>query len=304
LNYVVDPLGWQMFSSGFSLDTTTTSANDFGYFSSNGLGSGVAGTNYGSPALIFANHRLLRINGGLTDLTSTTNALAISEGFGLHGDTWNVEIVSLIESVTTVGALAGNRAAVFPSTVDLSPYVSPNGQVRIVLSNVDQTMTVTRILEPIDLSVAVDPVTRTVMWREPLPTGFVPDGICRLERVDKRYSWLATVNKQTNGTAKVTVAVVFKRSFTPDDEHVYSTNFATGFADQASVSWGAGEPKPLLREGNYVLDAMTARWYRILAVSGSTSPVTVTFDQKIPLNHQVTGGRLIVMRGIVEIFEL
>ena len=40
------------------------------------------------------------------------------------------------------------------------------------------------------------------------------------------------------------------------------------------------------------------------AVSGTTSPITVTFDEKVPVNHRVTAGRLIVMRGIVELFEL
>jgi hypothetical protein len=306
LNYVIDPLGWQMFFSGFSLDTTLTSANDFGYVTNAGLGGPVAPTNYTTPALTFVNHRLLRTNGGLTDLTSVTNALSLAEGIGIHGDTWITELSSIVESVAPVGALPGDRSAVFPATVDLSAYAAASqGEIRVVFTSNSGKITATRDLQPIDLNPAVDPVTHTVRWREPLPAGLVVDGLARIERVDKRYSWFATVNKSTQGGAKVSVAIVAKRSFTPDDEHVYTTDFVTpGVADQALVSWGATEPTPLIREGNYVLDAYTARWYKVLAISGATSPVTITFDQKIPINHRVPDGRLIFMRGIVEVFEL
>ncbi len=309
LNYVIDPLGWQMFASGFSLNAATTSANDFGYRSIDGLGGPVAPTTYtdlGTTRQVTrANHRLLRVNGGLTDLSSATNALALAEGIGMNGDTWTVEISNIVDSVAPVGGLPGNRSAVFPSTVDLTVFTEASpGDLRIVFTSAEGSISASRILQSVDVNPAIDPATRTVRWRQPLPPGFVPDGPARLERVDKRYSWLATVNKTPQGAANVTVAIFAKRSFTPDDEHVYSANFATGIADQAIVTWAANEPIPLIREGNYVLDAYHARWYRVLGVSGTTSPVTVTFDQKIPIQHRINPGRLMFMRGIVEVFEL
>lgn len=315
LNYVVDPLGWQMFNGDLSLNGVVTSANDFGYFSANGIGGAVAPTNYATPQLQLVNHRLLRVNGGLAALASSaTEALAIAEGIGMNGDTWKVELTSTVDSVAPVPIppsapwLTANRSAVFPPTVDLSAIqqatAADPGSVRIVLKNLAGSLTVARTLESIDPLPAVDLTTNTVRWREPIPDDLVADGLARIERLDRRYSWLATVNKTPQGSANVTVAVFGKRSFTPDDEHVYATDFTTGLADQATISWSTAEPTPLLREGNYVLDGYTARWHRIVAVSGKDSPVTVTFDKTVPANHRVSAGRLIVMRGIIEIFEL
>jgi type II secretory pathway pseudopilin PulG len=310
LNYVVDPLGWAMFLGDLSLNGAVTSANDFGYFSTGSIGGAVAPANYPDLQTTLVNHRLLRVNGGLTDLTSTSTARALAEGIGMNGDTWITEVTSLVDSVAPVGPLPGNRSAVFPSTVDLTAIAQANaGEIRIVFRNVADNQSAVRILDSIDLNPAVDVATRTVRWHEPLPAGFLPDGEARLERVDKRYSWLATVNKTPQGSTNVTVAIFAKRSFTPDDEHVYRADFTTGLADQATITWGPSEPTPLIREGNYVLDGYTARWYRVIAVSGKDSPVTVTFDEKVPVNHRVAAtpsfaGRLIFMRGIVELFEL
>ncbi len=274
MNYVIDPLGWQMFSTGFSLNAAQTSANDFGYKSINGVGERVIAPNTTSLQTRLVTHRLLRTNGGMT-------TLADAEGIGLHGDTWSVELTSLVTSVAPIAPLAGNRSAVFPQEIDLSGITSANttdaGQLRIVFTSNTGAITATRVLQTVGANPAVMPRTRTVRWLEPLPTGLVVDGPARIERLDKNYSWFATVNRSTQGNTKVTVAVVFKRSFTPDDEHVYATNFNTGITDQISVSWGAGEPKPLLREGTTFSMRMPPAGTKVLAVSGDTSPVTVTW---------------------------
>jgi hypothetical protein len=144
-----------------------------------------------------------------------------------------------------------------------------------------------------------------------LPTGFSADGPARLERFDKRFSWLATVNRGIKGWSKVTVAVFFKRRFSAADEHVYDANydyssFTGGVSpDQVQITWTVGtNPDPLLKEGNYLMDGYNALWYRIVAVSAGSGTAILTLDRAIPTNLRNQSGRAILMRGIVELFEL
>ena len=301
LNYVVDPLGWQMFRTEPNLNTAQTSANDFGYNVVQNLGGQVAPATYTTPAQTAVNRRLLRLNGGMHNLLAPGFGMAMAEGITLHGDSWNQEVSDLLPTIPA----AGDTTATFRPGLDIGADFAGR---RIILTNEDRSRALVRNLTGIG--------GQTVTWAnaEPIPAGFVPEGPARIERFDKRFSWLATVNRDIKGRDNVTVAVFFRRRFTPADEHVYPANydfsdFGGVSPDQVQITWTIGtNPDPLLKEGNFLLDGYNATWYRIMAVSvtttGTAGSATLTLDRAIPANLRNTAGRAILMRGIIHLFEL
>jgi Tfp pilus assembly protein PilV len=278
-NYVVDPLGWWELDAGNELPNANM-RDEFGYRVISGSPASVSGT------------RLLRINSGAASLSA-------AEQLALHPDSWSVEYTDNPVSWT-------NTSATFRAALDFST-VRQMGTVafpaRVVLTSNQSEQAVIRPIDPTNASSVTggSGANWVVSWTENLPAAFTPDGPARIERYEPRFSWLATVNKLTDGSTKTTVAVFFKRDFSPGNEHVYSAAF-TQASDQVTVMWAATEPPPLFKEGNYLLDGSTAVWYRIVAVSGSSSPVTLTIDRPSPTTQAT--GRAILMRGIIHLFEL
>jgi len=337
-NYVVDPLGWAIYASN-PLDFTGASPNDFGFKVDRNTGvvsSPPRPTVNPAPDPNAANPFLLRLNGG-------TPFVAAAEDLASHADSWSVELTDTLDIVPVVGA----TSATFRTGTDLSAFViadagamTPlvsNAQFRIALTSLSSNAAVVRSIPHNSLTVTgVDVPGRTVNWAEPLPVGFVADGPARIERYDRRFTWLATVNKDIQGTTKVTVAVLFKRGFKPEEEHVYDANFGNftvadnqwngnsilGFlitADQIVIRWNAAnEPDPLLKPGNYLLDGRNATWYRIVDVTARGTDANalpnyaiLTVNRPVPTAQRTIdpttpaiAGRVILMRGIVELFEL
>jgi len=304
LNYVVDPMGWWQLSTGGDL-AVAADVNKFGYRVIDGLESELPST---------SGVKLLRLNGG-------TASLAAAEQVSLHPDSWRVEIADSLRNAT-------GTTATFRGALDLSNILQTGSVAfppRIVLtSNQSEQAIVRSIVAPLPGGGATD---WTVNWTEPLPTGFQADGPARIESYEPRFSWMATVNKLVDGAQKVTLAVFFNRSFAPQNEHVYYANFgntSTGLpatwqvttTDQIRINWQVvspnREPEPLLKEGNYILDGRYAVWYRIVAVTpNGTGSATLTVDRQIPEALRTTDpadpdttGRVILMRGIIHLFEL
>jgi hypothetical protein len=302
LNYVVDPLGWNVLANdGANAFLLPAQAvwNDFGFQ----VNSGIA-TRRGLAA---NTRRLLRINGGAYNV-------ALGETYASHPDSWSVGVTDTLAAPPALLA----TTATFQAGVDLSHItIGANTRHRIVLTSLVDPRVVTRDLTAIAGTVGTG---FTVGWLNPLPPAFLADGPARLETYDRRYSWLATVNKDIQGHADVTVAVFFKRSLSVADEHAYTAISGTGggmaFDDQFGISWDASpapaEPIPLLKEGNYLFDATNATWYRIVAVTSVVAPLngpgsaTITVDRPVPPTQQKAGGagRVMLMRGIVELFKL
>jgi len=321
-NYVVDPLGWATFDADYSTifdnsaPATAPSPNDFGYVynKSTGLARAAGTRPFSAARANAANPFILRLNGG-------ASTVAEAESLATHPDSWNVEIrataLTTWAPVTTVLPLPGIRSVEFPIGTDLSAIsgrlANQSANCRIVLSNLQGQTYVRDIPDRIDNAttgpLGVDAAARIIRWQEPLPLGFEPNGPVRIERFDRRFTWLATVNRDFEGHSRVTVATFFKRGLKPEEEHAYSANVglpsATGPFDQITLSWAtATEPSPLIREGNYLLDAVNVAWYRIVAVSVSGASATVTVDRPVPMAQRTTTGRVILMRGIVELFEV
>lgn len=291
LNYVVDPLGWNVLSNDATNAFTVPAdllQNEFGYDVNDGIA--------GRLTLPTGARRLLRINGG---------AYTIGQGefLAAHPDSWSVSVTDTPLSWVLAPPVPTPESVTL-AAADLS-NIDVNGASRIVLTSLSSPVAIVRPIIPGSVNVG----TRTVSWNERLPAGFTPDGPARIEVKDRRFTWLATVNKDFSGHAKVTVAVFFKRSFSVADEHAYVATLASGalMSDQILVDFStAGVPEPLIKEGNYLFDAINCQWYRMVNVDKGTTDATITVDRPIPFAQRtaVGDGRVILMRGIVELFEL
>jgi hypothetical protein len=316
-DYVVDPMGWNVYHSeaqnllfGNSPASTLASPDDFGFKVD--ITSRVAGSiTAARPTTAGTDPYLARLNGGATTIAAAQELCA-------GPDSWAVEY---------------SETPVFPGTTstlvqfaqsDLST-VNTAGFSRLVLTSLTSNQAVIR---PIT-SALIDVANKRIGFTEPLPPSFTADGPARIETFDRRYTWMATVNKDLQGKSRVTVAVFFKRGFKPEEEHVYSASFGTfgvdplftnssfTSTDQVMIRWNVGtEPPPLLKPNNFILDGRYATWYRVIAVTANSTDgntpanyAVLTVDRPVPARAQTnftlpTPGRAILMRGIVELFEL
>ncbi|MBX3444530.1 MAG: hypothetical protein KF774_19170 [Planctomyces sp.] len=300
-NYVIDPLGWAVYANQTADLLTGSSPNDFGFKVERTTGLANSVPPRPTTAALAVSPYLLRLNGGATTVPAAESLIA-------SPDSWTVELTSTLADPLPNDAIP---TATFVAGIDLS---NVSGFNRIVLTSLQDSRVMTRPITGATIN--------SVSWVEPLPVGFVADGPARIETYTRRYSWLATVNKDLQGHTHTTVAVFYNRAFSPADEHVYDANFgntsATGqwsiiFPDQIRLNWDvAAEPDPLLRPGNFLLDARHATWYRIVDVSDRTDgSALLTVNRPVPTAHRTLDptapasvGRAILMRGIIELFEL
>ena len=340
--YVVDPLGWSIAAADVAAGGPPPfPINEFGNRTdATGLGNSVWG---GSDDL--ANAALLRINGGFRGTFFASAATTLP-------DSWE-QVIEAAPALTINADPTGPTSGevVFPPTIDLSGI---GGQRRIVLTSSDGTITAVREILPGTGTSGVegiDPATRTVRWSShaPLPVRMLdtagnPDvGYARIENFDRRYSWFMTVKKSALGRADIKLVVVFKRSLSAADEHVYDANFGNPDvdidgngtmdgpehvlgtfpnhrSDWVKISWGAGEPTPLIKPGNFLFDARDCEWYRIrevLARDDTTSPryAVLILDRTVQTTTlpapdgggpypATPPGRAILMRGIIDVYDL
>lgn len=206
-------------------------------------------------------------------------------------DSWSVAIEVAPSSVTATSVTV-------PGSVEISAV---NSLFRVVVVSADGTRSAVR-------SVAAAPTGSTInLSGANLPTDLdsVSEvSVVRIESFTRRYTWMLNVLRDPLGRTRAQCAVIFNRPFSVDSEHAYgySINAGTNRA-QVDVSWASGDPKPLIRPGNYAFDVDSCRWYRIIDVNGSTSPVTVTFDTSLEGDGTVNE-KMIFMPGVVSVFDL
>ncbi len=126
-------------------------------------------------------------------------------------------------------------------------------------------------------------------------------GLVRVETFDRRYTWMATVNRDSNGRTRAQCVIFFNRGFNPHDEFSYPYTFSSG--DTLSVDTSVG-PSPLIREGNYAFDVANNEWFKIVAANTGSSPATVTLDRVVPNPGGATPTRMVFPPGIVKVFDL
>lgn len=137
--------------------------------------------------------------------------------------------------------------------------------------------------------------TTTLNWDEPV-VGFTATS-ARVETEERRYTWMLTVRRLSDGTANINVVVFFRRNFAETDEEVFDVLGAGANINQLELDG----PVPNLRKGGFLFDVVNGRWYRIqeLLNEGTNRPI-VTLDQA-PVDP-IT--RVIIMRGIVDVYPI
>jgi hypothetical protein len=384
--YVVDPLGWNVAFAELNVAPPALyPVNEFGNKTNRTTGVGTTLWVAGGGA---ANRPLLRINSGISNefiamqtasLPDTWEPLVEATPLAFNGT--SVEFPTSVDLTgirDTLLRLNNNYLSVPGGDL---PVLPP----RIVLTSLDGAVTETRLLN-VTLGVTAGPNGGSVVqWaaNHPLPSAFLlrDIGQARIEAFDRRYSWIITVRKPAiewdviaNGapdalvedgnvnmhinnqfdagdpdSVEIKMAVIFKRAFAAQDEHVYDANFANaavdlegdgaadgpqhslGTAPNARADWvkiiwnpnAAGpapqnEPSPVYRPGNYLFDARDVTWYRIqevyeegtaagynyaILILDRTPRLQTPADTNTPPRGN-PAGRVILMRGIVELFDL
>lgn len=231
---------------------------------------GVNADNFGGMA-----SALVRTNGGLT----RDEARMFCE----HPDGWKLEVEAVPSSMTPT-------VVTFPPTVELPQLAQARARPEL------HRLLIGGVTRPIH---SISGQTVTLPANAPL-VGIAVDDLAAVEVADRRVTWLVTVRSDGN-RRNANMAIFFSRSFSPDDEHAYASSWADPQPDQVTITWGAGEAKPLLKPGSWILDAERCTWIAIRNVEESASSAVVTLDRIVPTDSM---GQAILMRSIVNVFDL
>lgn len=222
-------------------------------------------------------------------------------------DSWTIAFEAVPSSVSN-----GPTQLTFPNEVDLSGITQ--NSYRVILTSEDGRRSISRNL-------GSPPVTGNVLNL----AGDLPGDLnqvselstVRVEYFNRRYTWMLTVIRTPDGAPRAQCVLFFNRSFNPDDEYLYHYEIPPSSVERnvLQVSWTGSDPKPLIREGNFVFDSITARWYRMVNVSSTlTSPATIVLERDLEGVHAggdptddsnpATFGGMMFMPGIVHVYDL
>ncbi|MEO1994681.1 MAG: hypothetical protein ABGZ17_05340, partial [Planctomycetaceae bacterium] len=125
---------------------------------------------------------------------------------------------------------------------------------------------------------------------------------------NRNFSWMTTIRMAADGVPNGSIAVFFKRSFSAEDETVYSNNlqanggqpvFSTGSA-LARIEVPSGV-QPIVRNGGWIFDADNFQWFQITDVVTETETL---IEVKLDRTPNDAGNRALMMRGIVGVFPM
>lgn len=210
-------------------------------------------------------------------------------------DSWNTIANDIPEAIS---ATEVDFAATGPA------LGASGGNVRLTLISLDGTRSITRLG-------TTNNYKFTKLGTEPnIP---LPDfdltnvGRAVVEANESRYSWVITCPSPADAPPQASCAVFFRRAFDPDEEFIYDnsgSNPMTAASSTVDIQWGAGQPEPVLREGNYLFDADSAIWYRIrsytITETGATGSATIELDR--PARKDSRG--VMLPHGLVHVFDL
>jgi Tfp pilus assembly protein PilV len=237
-NYVVDPLGYLL------VDPTDGNSA----FRGNGLTGAQQhfGNDYGNPFL-FNNMKARTLNrfpafGVYTPGTDADINELRAADLAVLPDSWTLQGESLDLANLTATSIELNGVdyqAVEENLKDpayTSGIVIPqSSRLRIVLSNADGNLSVTRPLEPSDPTTWPNMPTASAWWPfastgtgtrvtwQGSFSGFTP-AKARVESLERRYSYLLSV-RQRRSYSYVDVVVMFRRNYSIQDEQIFSCVF-------------------------------------------------------------------------------
>lgn len=274
-HYMVDPMGWNRMGQ---LDSALQGA-----FGNNGDTT---------PYEVTGNPGLLRLNNGLNSLQKAVDGVTLP-------DSWVFQVESFpAAQPTDAGGGEGQVVLSDLTTADVSGIsTASTAPSRIVFFTADNRFSETRTIK----SSGIAGTTVTFL-------GSVPSiNVARvmIETQEQRYTWMLTVRRNASAIATADVVIFFRRSFGIADETVHTAAFQQHRNKvQITFNTTSGE-EPYLRKGGYVLDVNNARWYQIVNIENQTSSsATLVLDRNAVESSPATGGKAILMRGIVEVYPL
>lgn len=199
---------------------------------------------------------------------------------------------SMVEIVT--GPVENSTA----TSTDLQSSVSMDG-----VSSGQQAILFSANGKSAEVRTIAAPVGQTISWSAPLT--FTSIERVRIQRPERHYTCLMTVRKLPLADPTIDVVVFFRRTFSPEDERVYSwPGAATAFRageSEVQIDYSPTPNKPPLTVGSFVFDAMNCRWYRI---SGVTDDGAGTATLRIDRPALENSDAAILMRGIIDVFPI
>jgi Tfp pilus assembly protein PilV len=224
--------------------------------------------------------------------------------------------VTLPDSFVTVADLLGGAISVSGATLtvtngpSLAEYSS--GQpVRVTFLHADGRQSVVR-----DDDVASVTGAGTIDIGTPLPASYAGNvGRVVIESRERRYTWIATVRRY-GPKPSVTVAVFFRRTFSPEDEKVFTVNEPAGSYNEFEMASadadgdGSLDRPPGMRVGGYMFDVNTFRWLKIASITDvkSATPPFIRFttdpEDIDPLIQPRVGFQAMFPRNVVEAYTL
>ncbi|MCC7422902.1 MAG: hypothetical protein IT428_21715 [Planctomycetaceae bacterium] len=188
---------------------------------------------------------------------------------------------------------------------------------RVILFDAEGRLSEVRNLTYVDATDPIDPANREIKWTNtPLPneTRFSNISSVRIEKFEPRYSWIMTIRRPnlippilsgTTITADVSVAVLFRRSVSEQDEIAYQATIDNATAlnsrpDYSITKFNGGDPNPFIKKGGFLLDLDNARWYRIASVSGTQAAPKIKLDRSPPKDEFIRN--VMFYRGLVDVY--
>ncbi len=293
--YIVDPLGYY---------DVTGQQNNFG--------------NGGTKSLT-------RFPGFNTTIFTRTDAANLV----ISPDSWVTKVKDIADASVTPSSTSVTLTDTDAETVASFKPTAARPPMRVVMSNLAGNKSITRIIS--------DTSGKTISWVDEdtngnrlidagedtdgngllqvgLPTGFQV-GEVRVEAKETRYTWLLTVKNNNRGVANVNVVVFFRRSFNPNEEHVFSRgNGADDVVPAASssfpeydITYDISDPDkiPFILRGGFVFDVEHARWYKIQKVvetGTSSNSKRITLDKQPPEGEVLQ--HVMFLRGVVDVYPI
>jgi len=297
--YIIDPLGYMLMGNN---STEFNAGNAAGRFrGSNLTGSKQHFGNLAGDPFRFDINRFPAF--GLFQQSDTEiNNEFRSASAAVLPDSWTQQVESLdLDTLTTTSInLVGVDFNALSQSVSIpNPDLVPD---RIILFDDTGRLSHTASLS----GIAASGTGTVCSWNSPVTLTFQPVR-AKVESLERRYTYLLSVRRNFGGSTHIDVVVHFRRSYSNEDEQVFSAVFreidrgpdgepgeattddngVSGADDSGELGWvdtddkarnfvivqySSTGQKPFFKKGGYICDANNLRWYRIIDSAESGFP--------------------------------
>lgn len=242
---------------------------------------------------------------GLGPISSPVTSLSQIDRKLASPDSW----VTLLDGQATVAT----RSVDFGGSVNLAD-VGSNSRVIVYSGTTSET-------RPLDAT-TVSGGSVSLSGTAPGVPDFSAIGTLRtrIENFERRYTWLLTITSDGNDRFQGECVVFFRRSFHPDDEATYVTDYVYNPATddpsksrQITVTMPNTAPAPGRGDRFFGMRQLPGgkyrgTWYRIVSIDSTTSGTDIDYDIVVDKGYDGVSGdstknRTMFPRGIVDVFD-